>query len=58
MEYDVTFDDGYKIEEQEFHSVSHDRLRKNVKKWMENDGRFEQADVYSKDGRYLFTIYL
>lgn len=58
MRYSVLFDDDIDQVEQEFHAVSHDVLRSKVKEWMYEDGRFTEGEVFSDDGRYLFTLYL
>lgn len=58
MKYSVVFDDDIDQEEVEFHAVSHDVLRSRVKDWMYEDGRFTEGEVFSEDGRYLFTLYL
>ena len=55
MKYVVEFEDG---EQKEFRAVSHERLRANVKRWMEEEGTFTQCDVYTEEDRFLFTIYL
>lgn len=58
MKYSVVFDDDIDQEEVEFHAVSHDILRSRVKDWMYEDERFTEGEVFSEDGRYLFTLYL
>ena len=58
MKYSVMFENDIDQEEVEFHAVSHDALKEHVKEWMEEDGRFLEADIYSDAGRYLFHVYL
>lgn len=58
MKYVVEFKDDIEQETVEFHARTHDRLKKKVKQWMEDDGRFIEGAVYSDAGRYLLTIYL
>lgn len=59
MVYVVEMKDGIdEGEVHEFHAVSRDSLKKKVKEWMDEDERFSEADVFSYDGNYKFTIYL
>lgn len=59
MVYVVEMKDGIdEGEVHEFHAVSQSNLKVKVKEWMDEDGRFSEADVFSYDGNYKFTVYL
>lgn len=59
MKYIVEMRDGIdEGEVHEFHAVSQSNLKAKVKEWMEEDGRFSEADVFSTEGNYKFTVYL
>lgn len=57
--YVVEMKDGIDEDEvHEFHASSQSRLKAKVKEWMDDDGRFSEADVFSYNGNYKFTVYL
>lgn len=59
MVYVVEMGDGIdKGEVHEFHASSQSNLKAKVKEWMGDDGRFSEADIFSYDGNYKFTVYL